>query len=378
MTDISQEQRMILSTVRKIAREVIKPRAAEIDESQEFPWDIVKVFTENGILTPLLPEKYGGIGASYLLFSKIIEEISKVCASSALILIAQADGMLPILYGESEALKEKYLPGLTKGKLAAFAATEPGAGSDILSMRTRTGQKDVYVINGQKCFITNGSVADVISLYAYTDPDKGAKGISAFVVEKGSTGLKYGRDENKMGMRGSINSELFFEDLTVPAENRIGEEGEGIGNLMATLNTSRLFAAAQAVGLAQGAINEAVEYAKKRVQFGQPISKIQAIQFMMADMVASMESARLLTYQAARYIDEKKYSLIPKFCAMAKFTASDLAMKVTTDAVQVMGGYGYMKDYPVERMMRDAKLIQIYTGTNQIMRLVTAREIFKE
>lgn len=377
MTNLNQEQRMILSTVGRIAREVIKPRAAEIDESQEFPWDIVNVFSENGILTPLLPEKYGGIGASYLLFSMIIEEISKVCASSALILIAQADGMLPILYGGSEALKERYLPGLVKGKLAAFAATEPGAGSDILSMRTRTAGKDVYVINGQKCFITNGSVADVISLYAYTDPDKGAKGISAFVVEKGSKGLKYGREENKMGMRGSINSELFFEDLTVPAENRIGGEGEGIGNLMATLNTSRLFAAAQAVGLAQGAIDEAVAYAKQRVQFGQPISKLQAIQFMMADMVASTEAARLLTYQAARYIDEKNYGLIPKFCAMAKFIASDAAMKVTTDAVQVMGGYGYMKDYPVERMMRDAKLIQIYTGTNQIMRLVTAREIFK-
>jgi alkylation response protein AidB-like acyl-CoA dehydrogenase len=274
MIDLNEEQRMILSTVRKIAREVIKPRAAEIDETQEFRWDIVKVFTENGILTPLLPEKYGGIGASYLLFSMIIEEISKVCASSALILIAQADGMLPILYGGSEALKEKYLPGLVKGKLAAFAATEPGAGSDILSMRTRTGERDVYVINGQKCFIPNGSVADVISLYTYTDPDKRAKGISVFAVEKGSKGLIYGRNENKMGMRGSINSELFFEDLIVPAENRIGQEGDGIGNLMATLNTSRLFAAAQAVGLAQGAINEAVAYAKQRVQFGQPISKL--------------------------------------------------------------------------------------------------------
>ena len=378
MIDLNQEQKMILSTVRKITRDVIKPRAAEIDESQEFPWDIVKVFTENGILTPLLPEKYGGIGASYLLFSMIIEEISKVCASSALILIAQADGMLPILYGGSEALKEKYLPGLAKGKLAAFAATEPDAGSDILSMRTRAGDKDVYVINGQKCFITNGSVADVISLYTYTDPEKGAKGISVFAVEKGSQGLIYGRNENKMGMRGSINSELFFEDLIVPADNRIGEEGHGIGNLMATLNTSRLFAAAQAVGLAQGAINEAVAYAKQRVQFGQPISKLQAIQFMMADMVASTEAARFLTYQAARYIDEKKLDRILKYCAMAKFIASDTAMKVTTDAVQVMGGYGYMKDYPVERMMRDAKLIQIYTGTNQIMRLITAREIFKE
>jgi alkylation response protein AidB-like acyl-CoA dehydrogenase len=194
MIDLTEEQRMILSTVRKIAREVIKPRAAEIDESQEFPWDIVKVFTGNGILTPLLPEKYGGIGASYLLFSMIIEEISKVCASSAL---TQADGMLPIYYGGSEKLKEKFLPGLTKGKLAAFAATEPGAGSDILSMRTRTRDRDVYVINGQKCFITNGSVADFISLYAYTDPDKGAKGISVFAVEKGSKGLIYGRNEKR-------------------------------------------------------------------------------------------------------------------------------------------------------------------------------------
>jgi alkylation response protein AidB-like acyl-CoA dehydrogenase len=377
MIALDEEQNMILATAARIAREVVKPRAAEIDEKQEFPWDIVKVFAENGILTPLLPEEYGGIGASYLLFSMIIEEIAKVCASSALILIAQADGMLPILYGGSRELKEKYLPGLAKGKLAAFAATEPGAGSDILSMRTRTSGRDVYKISGQKCFITNGSVADVISLYAYTDPDKGAQGITAFVVEKGAKGLSYGRNENKMGMRGSINSELFLEDLFVPVENRIGREGDGIGNLMTTLNTCRLFAAAQAVGLAQGAIDEAVAYAKQRVQFGQPIAKLQSIQFMIADMAAGTEAARLLTYQAARYIDEGKHNLVPKFCAMAKFTASDTAMRVTTDAVQVMGGYGYMKDFPVERMMRDAKLIQIYTGTNQIMRLVVGREIFK-
>ncbi|MCP4666859.1 MAG: acyl-CoA dehydrogenase [Deltaproteobacteria bacterium] len=379
MIELSEEQRMTLTTVREITRERIKPRAAEIDEKQEFPWDTVKLFTDNGILTPLLPEKYGGVGAEYLLFSMILEEISKVCASSALILIAQADGMLPVLSGGSEALKDKCLPGLTKGKLAAIAATEPGAGSDILSMRTRAVRKgNAYVINGQKCFTTNGSVADVISLYAYTDPDKQSKGITAFVAEKGSKGLMYGKNENKMGMRGSINSELFFEDLIVPVENRIGEEGGGASNLMAALNSSRIFTASQAVGLAQGAIDEAVAYARQRVQFGQPISKIQAIQFMIADMVAGTEAARLLTYQAARYVDKKKESLIPKFCAMAKFVASDTAMRVTTDAVQVMGGYGYMKDYPVERMMRDAKLIQIYTGTNQIMRVVAGREIFKE
>ncbi len=370
---------MILSTVRDIAQEKIKPRAAEIDISAEFPWDTVKVFSENGLLTPLLPEKYGGIEAEYLLFSMILEEISKVCASSALILIAQGDGMLPILFGGSEELKGKYLPGLAKGKLAAFAATEPDAGSDILAMRTRAVRKgDVYILNGHKRFITNGSLAEVISVYAYTDPEKKARGISAFVVEKGSEGLVYGKNENKMGMRGCVNSELFFDDLKVPEKNRIGEEGEGISNLMAALDTSRIFAAAQAVGLAQGAIDEAISYTRHRVQFGRPISHIQAIQFMIADMVANTEASRLLTYQAASYIDEQKWSLIPRFSAMAKFLASDTAMKVTTDAVQVMGGSGYMKDYPVERMMRDAKLIQIYTGTNQIMRLVTAREIFKE
>jgi len=379
MIELNHEQLMILSTVKEIAQREIKPRAAQIDSEQRFPWETVRVFTENGLLTPLLPEEYGGINADYLLFCMIIEEIAKVCASSALILIAQADGMLPILCGGSDRLKDRVLPGLAKGRLAAFAATEPDAGSDILSMRTRAILKeDSYVINGRKCFITNGSVADVISLYAYTDPEKRAKGISAFVVEKGSKGLAYGKNENKMGMRGSINSELILEDCVVPVGNRIGKEGEGIGNMMAALDTSRLFAAAQAVGLAQGAIDEAVRYAKQRVQFGRPISENQAIQFMAADMVALTESARLLTYHAARLMDQKKRSLVSKYCAMAKFTASDAAMRVTTDAVQVMGGYGYMKDYPVERMMRDAKLIQIYTGTNQIMRMVTAREIFKD
>jgi len=379
MIDLSEEQRMILTTVKDISQKRIKPRAAEIDERQEFPWDTVKLFAENGILTPLLPEKYGGIGAEYLLFSMILEEISKVCASSALILIAQADGMLPIFCEGSEEQKDKYLPGLAKGKLAAFGATEPWAGSDILSMRTRAVRKgNVYVINGQKCFTTNGSVADIITVYAYTDPDRKSKGISAFVVEKGSKGLVYGRDENKMGMRGTVNAELFFEDLIVPEANRIGEEGEGIGSIMAALDSGRLCTASQAVGLAQGAIDEAINYSKQRVQFGRAISKIQALQFMIADMVASTEAARLLTYQAARYLDKQNRDLIPRFCAMAKFVASDTAMKVTTDAVQVFGGYGYMKDFPVERMMRDAKLIQIYTGTNQIMRSVTAREIFKE
>ena len=378
MIELDEEKRMILNTVEDICREKVMPRAAEIDEKGEFPWDTVKIFTENGILTPLLPEKYGGIGAEYLVFSMILEEISKVCASSALILIAQADGMLPIFSRGSEDLKDKFLPGLAKGKLSAFAATEPGAGSDILAMRTRAVRKgDDYVLNGQKCFITDGSVADVLSVYAYTDLDKRAKGMSAFVVEKGTKGLIYGKNENKMGMRGSINSELFFEDLVIPKTNRIGEEGDGFGNMMEALDSSRLFSASQAVGLAQGAIDEAIKYSKERIQFGRPISELQAIQFMIADMVAGTEAARLLTYQAAKYLDKQKKNQISKFSAMAKFIASDTAMRVTTDAVQVMGGYGYMKDYPVERMMRDAKLIQLYTGTNQIMRIVAAREILR-
>jgi alkylation response protein AidB-like acyl-CoA dehydrogenase len=379
MIELSQEQGMVLNTVRDIAQEKVKPRAAEIDEKAAFPWDTVKIFADNGILTPLLPEKYGGIGAEYLLFCMILEEIAKVCASSALILIAQADGMLPILFQGSEELKGRILPGLTKGKLAAFAATEPGAGSDILSMRTRAVRKgDTYVLNGQKCFTTNGSIADLISVFAYTDPDKGSKGVTAFAIEKGSRGLVYGKNESKMGMRGCVNSELFFEDLIVPKENRIGEEGGGVPNMMVALDTSRMFAASQAVGLAQGAIDQAITYSKQRIQFNRPISAFQAIQFMIADMVAAVESARLLTYQAARHMDRKKMHLVPRFCAMAKFVASDTAMRVTTDAIQVMGGSGYMKDYPLERMMRDAKLIQIYTGTNQIMRVVTARELLKD
>jgi len=378
MIEFTQEQRMILNTVKNIAREKIRPRAAEIDEKAEFPWDTVRTYAANGILAPLLPEKYGGIEAEYLLFSMILEEIAKICASSALILIAQADGMLPILCGGSEELKMKYLPGLARGKLAAIAATEPEAGSDILSMKSRAVHKgNAYVLNGRKIFTTNGSIADVITVYARTDSKKEGKGITPFVVEKGSKGLIYGKNENKMGMRGALNSQLFFEDLVVPEENRIGDEGEGMTNLMATLDTSRLFSASQAVGLAQGAIDEVVDYAKQRVQFSRTLAKFQAIQFMIADMVAATEAARLLTRQAAVYLDKKKWNIAPQFCAMAKFTASDTAMRVTTDAVQIMGGYGYMKEFPLERMMRDAKLIQIYTGTNQIMRVVTAREIFK-
>lgn len=378
MFKIDDEQKMIIETVRKIAAKEIAPRAAELDETAGFPDYAVDVFAQNGLLTPLLPAEYGGVELSFLLFSMVLEEIAKACASSALTLIAQADGMLPILHSGSETLKRRYFDRLSgeSVQLTALAATEPSAGSDILSMRTKAVRKGgKYVVNGQKCFITNGSVADFFVLFAYTDASKGPRGMSAFVVEKGFPGLVYGKNENKMGMRGSINSELFFEDMEVPAENLVGAEGEGFVNLMKTLAMSRLFCASQAVGIAQGALNQAIAYARQRVQFSKPIAALVPIQFMVADMAAGVESARLLTHKAACLFDEGDEKKAGTFAAMAKCTASDTAMRVTTDAVQIMGGYGYMKDYPVERMMRDAKLTQIYTGTNQIMRLVAGRDL---
>jgi alkylation response protein AidB-like acyl-CoA dehydrogenase len=375
---LDDEQRMILETVRRLATKELGPKAAEIDETAEFPVHAVAAFADNGVLNPLLPAQYGGVELGLLTFSLILEEIARVCASSALLLIAQSDGMLPILHGGSEALKEKYLSRLAADsrQLTALAATEPSAGSDLLSMRTKAVRKgDTYVVNGQKCFITNGSEADFFVLYAYTDAAQGSRGISAFVVEKGSPGLVYGKNENKMGMRGSVNSELYFEDMEVPAENLIGKEGGGFVNLMKTLAMSRLFCASQAVGIARGALEEAIAYARERVQFANPIAALAPIQFMVADMAASVEASRLLTHKAAHLFDEGDVAQAGTLAAMAKFTASDTAMRVTTDAVQIMGGYGYMKDYPVERMMRDAKLTQIYTGTNQIMRLIAGRDL---
>lgn len=371
---------MIVETVKRIAARELAPRAAELDETAGFPHASVAAFAENDMLNPLLPAQYGGVDLGLFTFSLILEEVGRACAASALLLIAQADGMLPIIHGGSELLKDKYLRRLAEDsrQLTALAATEPSAGSDILSMRTKAVREgDKYIVNGQKCFITNGSVADFFVLYAYTDASKGARGISAFVAEKSFPGLVYGKNENKMGMRGSVNSELFFEDMEIPAENLIGEEGGGFANLMRTLSMSRLFCAAQAVGIAQGALEEAITYARERVQFGKPIADLSPIQFMIADMAAAIEASRLLTHKAAILFDEGEADRADTLAAMAKFTASDTAMRVTTDAVQILGGYGYMKDYPVERMMRDAKLTQIYTGTNQIMRLVAGRELLR-
>ena len=378
MFELTEEQQQVVEMVRKVATKEIAPLAKELDEKAAFPEHARTVFAELGLLNPLLPAAFEGPEMGVLTTTLIMEEISRVCAATALLLIAQSDGMLPILHGGSPELKKRFLGRLGGGStvLTALAATEPTAGSDLLGMKTRAVRKgDEYVINGQKCFITNGSVADVISLYAYTDPDKGAKGISAFVVEKGTPGLSYGRNEVKMGMRGSINSELFFEDLRIPVANRIGEEGTGFANLMATLTMNRIFCAAQAVGIAQGALDEAVHHARERVQFGKAISHIAVVQSMIADMAAAVESSRLLTRKAAALFDQGDAKQGALYGSLAKTFASDNAMKVTTDAVQVLGGYGYMKDHGVERMMRDAKLTQIYTGTNQITRIVAGRAL---
>lgn len=378
MFELSEEQQQVVEMVRKVATQEIAPLAKELDEKAAFPEHARKVFSELGLLNPLLPAAFDGPEMGVLATVLILEEISRVCAATALLLIAQSDGMLPILHGGSPELKQRFLGRLggSSTVLTALAATEPTAGSDLLGMKTRAVRKgDEYVINGQKCFITNGSVADVISLYAYTDPEKGAKGISAFVVEKGTPGLSYGRNEVKMGMRGSINSELFFEDLRIPVANRIGEEGTGFANLMQTLTMNRIFCAAQAVGIAQGAADEAIHHARERVQFGKPIAHIAVVQSMIADMVAAVESSRLLTRKAAALFDQGDAKQGALYGSLAKTFASDNAMKVTTDAVQVLGGYGYMKDHGVERMMRDAKLTQIYTGTNQITRIVAGRQL---
>lgn len=378
MFHLTEEQQSVVEMVRKVAIQEIAPRARELDEKSLFPDHAAKVFAELGLLNPLLPAEYGGAGMGMLTAVLAIEEIARVCASTALLLIAQSDGMLPILHGAGAELKRRVLGRLggSSRLLTALAATEPTAGSDLLAMKTRAARRgDEYVVDGQKCFITNGSVADVLVVYAYTAPDQGAKGISAFVVEKGTPGLSYGRNESKMGMRGSVNSELFFEGMRVPAANRIGEEGTGFANLMQTLSMNRTFCAAQAVGIGQGALDAAIGHARERVQFGKPIAHLAVIQSMIADMAAAVESSRLLTRKAAALFDEGDARQGALYGGMAKTLASDTAMRVTTDAVQVLGGYGYMKDHGVERMMRDAKLTQIYTGTNQITRIVTGRAL---
>jgi alkylation response protein AidB-like acyl-CoA dehydrogenase len=410
MFQLDEEQRLILQSVREIVQKEIRPRATDLDETGQFPWETVRILAENDILNGLLPRRYGGPEVSFFTFSMIIEEISKASASSALLLITQAEGILPIALGANESLKEKYLSQLAGASrvLTGMGGINPSLHLSPVSPRIRSdllGEK--YLLNGKRCFIRNGSIADFLVLYACTAPSEEGRGVNpvrnssgalkpagiilkcnpateqrgiisngvnAFVVEKGNPGLVLRRDENRMGMRGSIYSEMDLENLEVPGENRIDSEGDGFLNMMKTLSLGRLFTAAQAVGLAKGAMDEAISYARRRIQFGKPISHHGQIQLMIADMATGIESARLLTYQTAMLFDQGEWKKAETVSAMAKLMASDTAMKVATDAVQIMGGYGYMKDYPVERMMRDAKLIQIDSGTNQMMKLIIGRE----
>jgi len=378
---LSEEQREVRELVRAIARDRVAPRAAEIDKSGEFPWDIVEVFRENDLFGVLFDEAYGGIGESSLLAFVTIEELSKVCATSGVIVAVQELGSLGIKLAGTEEQKQRYLPRLASGEwLAAYALTEPESGSDSAAMRTTARREgDEYVLNGGKRFITNAGVASVYVVFAKSDPQAGHGGISAFVVEADAPGFEVGRIEPKMGIKGSTTGELFFNDCRIPAANLLGSEGEGFKLAMRILDRSRPGIGAQGLGLAQGATDYAVDYAKSRETMGKPIGQHQLIAGMLADMETKCEAARGLLYKVGRMIDEGDTGAeLTKLSAMAKLYCTDVAMEVTTDAVQVLGGYGYISEYPVERMMRDAKITQIYEGTNQIQRLVIAREMLKE
>ncbi|MBV9440847.1 MAG: acyl-CoA dehydrogenase family protein [Candidatus Eremiobacteraeota bacterium] len=375
--DTSEEEAMILDVVRQLVRERVEPRAAEIDADGEFPWDIKQLFAENDLLGIPFPAEYGGLGGSFVTYVKVVEEVAKACASSSLIIAVQELGALPILIGGTEEQKRRWIPDLASGaKIAAYALTEPGSGSDAAgSMRTRARRDgNAYVLDGTKIWITQGNVADVVTVFAVTDPAKGPNGISAFVVEKGTPGFNVGKLEKKMGIRGSPTVEIVFDGCRVPVQNMLGEEGQGFKIAMKVLDKSRPGIAAQALGIAQGALDYATEYTKNRVAFGKPISQQQGLQFMLADMKTEVEAARLLLYTAAARCDEDAAD-VTTWAAMAKLKCGDVAMSVTTDAVQLLGGYGYSTEYPVERMMRDAKITQIYEGTQQIQRIVIARSM---
>ncbi len=370
------ERQMIKATAKRVADKLIAPRAVEIDASGEFPWDIVEILGKQGFLSILLPETYGGTDGDITSFCLVVEEIAKVCGSSSLLVLVQAVGTMPIMIGGNEEQKKKYFDLIaSENYLAAFTLTEPDAGSDAASLKTRAiSEGDHYKLNGRKCLITNGGVANVYSVFASTDPEKGHEGISALLVDKGTRGLSSGKPEEKMGMRGSDTTDVIFEDCLVPKENLLGEKGQGWEIAMNTLNMSRPAVGAQAVGIAQGALDLAINYSNERHQFGRPISKFQGIRFMLADMATQIEAARSLVYRTAEAIDSKEGDS-DMLSAMSKYFASDVAMRVTTDAVQILGGYGYMRDYKVERMMRDAKVTQIYEGSNQVQRMVVAHHL---
>jgi alkylation response protein AidB-like acyl-CoA dehydrogenase len=378
---LTDEQREIRDLVRTLARERVAPRAAEIDKKGEFPWDMVELFREHELFGLPFEEQYGGTGTGALMVLVAIEELSKVCATTGLIMAVQELGSLGIKLAGTDEQKERFLPRLANGEwLAAYALTEPGSGSDSAAMRTEARlDGDEFVVNGGKRFITNAGVAGLYVVFAKTDSEAGHSGISAFVVEAETPGFEVGRIEPKMGIKGSTTGEIFFNDMRIPRENLLGEEGDGFKIAMRILDRSRPGIAAQGLGLAQGATDYALEYAKTRETMGKPIAEHQLISGMLADMETKCEAARGLLYKIGLMIDEDAPdNELTKISAMTKLYCTDVAMEVTTDAVQILGGYGYMQEYPVERMMRDAKITQIYEGTNQIQRLVIAREMLKE
>jgi butyryl-CoA dehydrogenase len=376
---LTEEQQMIKDLARKVALEKALPKRAEWDETGEFPWEAMKAFADADLCGLYIPEELGGMGQSVFNFCLATEEISRICGGVGVTFAASALGSTPILLFGTDEQKKKYMPPIAAGKkLAAFGLTEANAGSDAAGLET-TAKKDgdYYIVNGTKQWITNGGEADTYSLIAITDKTKGARGATAFIVEKGTPGFTFGKKENKMGIRCSATRELVFQDCKIHKSQILGKEGMGLFVAMKTLDLTRPGIGAQAVGIAQGALDEAIKYAKERVQFGKPIIALQAIQHMLADMSTQTEAARALVYSVARMIDAgaKDYTLP---ASQAKLFASDTAMKVTIDAIQILGGYGYMKEYPVEKMARDAKITQIYEGTNQIQRNQIGLGLIKE
>jgi len=384
---LTDEQKMIQELTRKIAHDKIQPVAAKYDQTEEFPWDIIKILAQSDLFAIFMPQEYGGtlqlpegqnVGG-VLNLCIATEELSRACGGIAVCYAASALGTFPIALFGNEQQKKKYLPDLASGKkIAAFGLTEPEAGSDAANIKT-TAKKEGnhYVLNGTKHFITNGGEAQVYTVIAMTDKTKGARGASAFIVEKGTPGFGFGKKEEKLGIRASVTQELIFTDCKIPKENLLSKEGMGFIITMKTFDISRPGVAAQAVGIAQGALDLALNYSKERQQFGKSISSFQGIQWMLADMATKVEAARSLVYAVARMVDAGRRD-VGRESAMAKLFASDVAMEVTTDAVQIFGGYGYMKDYPVEKYMRDAKITQIYEGTNQIQRNIIALQLIKE
>jgi len=378
MALLTEEQQGLQKMVREFSRKEIAPKAAEYDHTEEFPWDNIKKMAAMDLMGLPVPEVYGGSELDAVSYMIAVEEISKGCASTGAILAVHTSaGIMPILLFGTEEQKQKYIPDLASGnKVGAFALTEPDAGSDASRVRTTAVlEGDEYVLNGSKCFITNGGAAETYTVFATVDKSKGTKGITAFIVEKGTTGFSIGKKEEKMGIRASSTTELIFENCRIPKENLLGKLGEGFKIAMIVLDSARIGIGAQALGIAQAAYEEALQYAKVRVQFGKPIAALQAVSFMLADMAIEIEAARHLVYHAAMLKDAG----VPygKEAAMAKTFASDVAVKVALDAIQIMGGYGYSREYPVERLLRDAKITQIYEGTNQIQRVVIAGQILK-